>query len=54
MAHIESSEVPPNTVLQVLQSGFLIRDRMIRPARVVVAKAEEGQTAEEAPREEES
>jgi len=60
MAHIESAEVAPNTVLQVLQSGFLLRDRMLRPARVVVAKAVEeekqSETAEseaEAPGEEE-
>ncbi len=60
MAHVESADVPPNTVLQVLQTGFLLRDRMIRPARVVVAKAvEDGDqtgaagSKAEAPREEE-
>ena len=39
MAIVESADVPPNTVLQVLQPGFMLLDRMIRPARVVVAKA---------------
>ena len=58
MAHVESADVPPNTVLQVLQVGFMLRDRMIRPARVVVAKAVEKAEAdsvdgEAPPREEE-
>ena len=38
---IESADVPPNTVLQVLQTGYMLRDRMLRPARVVVSKAPE-------------
>jgi molecular chaperone GrpE len=29
----------PNTVVQVLQKGYLLRDRVIRPALVTVAKA---------------
>jgi molecular chaperone GrpE len=32
-----SEEQPPNTVLQVLQKGFMIHDRVLRPATVVVA-----------------
>jgi molecular chaperone GrpE len=28
----------PNTVVQVLQKGYLLRDRVIRPALVIVAK----------------
>ncbi len=35
----ESSEQEPNTVLLVFQKGYLLNDRLIRPARVVVAKA---------------
>ncbi len=31
----------PNTVVNVLQSGFLLNGRLLRPALVVVAKAEE-------------
>ncbi|MBV9125550.1 MAG: nucleotide exchange factor GrpE, partial [Planctomycetes bacterium] len=27
----------PNTVLQVLEQGFLIHDRVLRPASVVVS-----------------
>ena len=33
----QSSEQPPNSVLQVLQQGFMIHDRVLRPASVVVA-----------------
>jgi molecular chaperone GrpE len=32
------ANVPPNTVLQVLEQGFMIHDRVLRPARVVVSK----------------
>lgn len=28
---------PPNTVLQTLEQGFMIHDRVLRPARVIVA-----------------
>lgn len=33
-----SAEVEPNTVLNVFQKGYLLNDRVIRPARVIVAK----------------
>ncbi len=33
------SDAEPNTVLQVLQKGYLLHDRVIRPALVTVAKA---------------
>ena len=32
-----SRDQPPNTVLQVLQPGYLIHDRILRPASVVLA-----------------
>ncbi len=35
----EASEVEPGTVLQVLQSGYLLNERLLRPALVVVSKA---------------
>ena len=38
MGQIPNSEVPPNTVLQVLQKGYVIHDRMLRPARVIVSR----------------
>ena len=34
----EVSDVPAGTVLQVLQSGYVIGDRVLRPAMVVTAK----------------
>lgn len=34
----ESSEVEPGTVLMVVQKGYLLHDRVLRPAMVVVAK----------------
>jgi molecular chaperone GrpE len=33
------SDAEPNTVVQVLQKGYLLHDRLIRPALVLVAKA---------------
>jgi len=34
-----TSEMEPNRVLSVIQKGFTIHDRILRPARVVVSKA---------------
>lgn len=34
-----SDGVPPGTVLQVLEPGYLIHERVLRPARVVVSAA---------------
>ncbi|MEL0083209.1 MAG: nucleotide exchange factor GrpE [Gammaproteobacteria bacterium] len=36
-----SDEVAPNHVLQVIQKGYQLHDRLLRPAMVVVAKAPE-------------
>jgi molecular chaperone GrpE len=38
MLEIPSAEAEPGTVVQELQSGFLIKDRLLRPAMVAVAK----------------
>lgn len=35
----ESNDVAPNKVLAVVQKGYSLRDRLLRPARVIVAKA---------------
>ena len=35
----ETAEHAPNTVIAVMQKGYLINDRLLRPAMVVVAKA---------------
>jgi molecular chaperone GrpE len=39
MSMVESAEVPPNHVLNVMQKGYTLHDRLLRPATVVVAKA---------------
>jgi molecular chaperone GrpE len=39
MAHVQDDSVPPNSVIEVLQRGYRLRDRLLRPARVVVAKS---------------
>lgn len=41
MSMQESAEQAPNTVLQVLQKGYRLHDRVLRPAMVIVAKAPE-------------
>lgn len=35
----ETDEVEPNMVVSVMQKGYLLNDRLLRPAMVVVAKA---------------
>lgn len=39
MSMAESAEVEPNTVLAVMQKGYLLNQRLVRPAMVVVSKA---------------
>lgn len=34
----ESAEVPHNAIIAVFQKGYILSDRVIRPARVIVAK----------------
>ena len=34
----ENKDVPSNTILSVLQKGYQLHDRVIRPARVIVSK----------------
>jgi molecular chaperone GrpE len=38
MFEIENGEVESGTILQVLQSGYILHDRLLRPALVAVAK----------------
>jgi molecular chaperone GrpE len=38
IGQIPSSGVPANTVVQVLQKGYVIHDRMVRPSRVLVSR----------------
>ena len=39
MLEIPSADAQPGTVLQEIQTGYMIRDRLLRPALVAVAKA---------------
>jgi len=39
LGQVESAEHPPNTVVQELQKGYLLNERLLRPAMVMVAKA---------------
>jgi molecular chaperone GrpE len=41
-----SATAEPNTVLTVVQKGYAIHDRLLRPARVVVARAPEPDAAD--------
>lgn len=42
MAMQESADVAPNTVLMVMQKGYQLNGRLVRPAMVAVSKASEG------------
>ncbi len=42
----ETDEVPENTVTNVLQTGYVLNDRLIRPAMVVVSKNSKNETGE--------
>jgi molecular chaperone GrpE len=49
MAQIPVATVEPNTVVEVLQKGYQLRDRLIRPARVIVARKPDEPDAEGEP-----
>jgi molecular chaperone GrpE len=42
---VESHEVPPNHVVSVMQKGYRLHERLLRPAMVVVARAPAGKAA---------
>jgi molecular chaperone GrpE len=41
MAQATDASAAPNTVLEVLQKGYMLRDRLLRPARVIVARPDD-------------
>jgi len=43
------SDVEPNTVVAVVQKGFLLNDRLVRPAMVIVSKAAPGAESNSGP-----
>ena len=53
MAQREDDSVPMNTVIEVFQKGYRLRDRLLRPARVVVSKPAAGGDEGEAEAEQE-
>ena len=38
MIEVPHAEAEPGTVVQEMQSGYMIKDRLLRPALVAVAK----------------
>jgi molecular chaperone GrpE len=38
LSMVVNETVEPNTILVVAQKGFLLQERLLRPARVVVSK----------------
>jgi molecular chaperone GrpE len=38
MLEVPSADAEPGTIVQELQSGYMIKDRLLRPAMVAVAK----------------
>lgn len=56
MFEVPNPEIPANTVVQVVQAGYMIGERVLRPAMVGVSKGgpkpEAAQPAEEAPKDE--
>jgi molecular chaperone GrpE len=51
MTEIENTDVAPGTVVQVFQPGYILEDRVLRPAMVVVAKGGAKPGREEKPSE---
>ena len=45
MTMIDSPEHEPNTVIDVMQKGYLLNERLVRPAMVVVSSANSGNGA---------
>src|SRR5947209_14798004 len=46
MTMIDSDQHPPGTVVQVFQKGYLLNDRVLRPALVAVARAKDAGKAD--------
>ena len=45
MAQAPDDSVAPNTVIEEMQTGYKLRDRLLRPARVIVATAAEPESS---------
>ena len=42
---MDKTEQPPGSVVQVLENGYMLHDRLLRPARVVVAKPQQSSSS---------
>lgn len=47
MSMVPAPDAEPNTVVAVVQKGYTLNDRLVRPAMVVIAKAESGPKVDE-------
>ena len=47
MTMVDSPEHEPNTVIDVMQKGYLLNERLVRPAMVVVSSANSGKDNKE-------
>ena len=47
MLEVESADHPPGTVIEEMDKGYVLRDRVVRPARVVVSKSPAGGEGDE-------
>jgi len=45
LTQVEDSEHEPGTIIQVLEEGYMINDRLLRPARVIIAKRRSPQSS---------
>lgn len=45
MSNVENAEVEPNTVVAVMQKGYTLNGRLVRPAMVMVSKPPSGDAA---------
>lgn len=41
MSMVVATDVAPNTVIQVIQRGYSLHGRLVRPARVIITKSED-------------
>ena len=47
LTSVENEKVKPNTIVDVIQSGYLLEGELLRPAKVVVSKEAEKENKEE-------
>ena len=51
LTSVEKQDVKPNTIVDVIQSGYLLEGELLRPAKVVVSKQVEEENKEESKKE---